>query len=104
MAVATAAKALPTMTSRREAPAVQRGLVVVIQNLALTVALVRENPRTDERLIESNGPPAQLCGAKSRYSCCRVMGETSRRRGFEARPPDGGHYPRQSALELEKRS
>jgi hypothetical protein len=33
--------ALPTMTSRREAPAVQRGLVVVILTLALTVALVR---------------------------------------------------------------
>jgi hypothetical protein len=70
MAVATAAKALPAMTSRREAPAVWRGLAVVILTLALVVALVREaleNPCADKRLIASGRPPAQLCDVKNRY-------------------------------------
>jgi hypothetical protein len=69
------------MTPRREAPAVQFGLVVVIFTLAFTVALVGENLRTDGRLIASDGPPYELRRVKSRYLFCRVA-RASRRSGF----------------------
>jgi hypothetical protein len=49
IAVATAAKAPPTMTLRREAPAASGGLAVVILSLALTIALLRKNFRADKR-------------------------------------------------------